>query len=263
VKLVAVLDLMAGRVVHARRGQRDGYLPLESRLCAGSDPQEVAAALLRLHPFHALYIADLDAILGHGDNSLVIGRLHRGLPRTKLWVDAGIADAAALARFRAALPATAVIGSESLVDPQAVAPHEDVVLSLDFRGADFCGPARLLEAPGRWPRRVLAMNLERVGASAGPDLGLVARLHALHAAGEVYAAGGVRHRGDLEGLRAAGAAGALLASALHDGRLGAADLAAFDERGDPARAAPLRNGPETDAGPNPSSPPPPTPWARP
>jgi phosphoribosylformimino-5-aminoimidazole carboxamide ribotide isomerase len=71
------------------------------------------------------------------------------------------------------------------------------------------------------------MNLDRVGSGEGPDLGLVARLHACRPAGEVYAAGGIRGPDDLLAVRSAGAAGALLASALHDGRLTAADLAAF------------------------------------
>lgn len=230
-KLIAVLDLMGGRVVHARRGQRHAYRPLQSRLCAGNDAQALAEALMELHPFHAIYIADLDAILRRGDNLSAIERVHRSLPEVSLWVDAGIADAAALQAFRAAQPATAVVGSESLA--QLPAPwgaggvHDEVLLSLDFRGSTFCGPAELLASPETWPRRVLAMNLARVGSGDGPDLELVARLRGRHPGGEVYAAGGVRHRADLEALRTVGAAGVLLASAVHDGRLTAADLAAI------------------------------------
>jgi phosphoribosylformimino-5-aminoimidazole carboxamide ribotide isomerase len=215
---------MAGRVVHARRGLRHAYPPLASRLCAGSEAPAVAAALARLHAFHALYIADIDAILGRGDNFHVIADVQRAVPDTALWVDAGIGDAAALRRFRAALPATAVIGSETLTQ---LSLDGDVVLSLDFKDGAFRGPADLLGAPEIWPRRALAMNLDRVGSGEGPDLGLVARLHACRPAGEVYAAGGIRGPDDLLAVRSAGAAGALLASALHDGRLTAADLAAF------------------------------------
>ena len=40
----------------------------------------------------------------------------------------------------------------------------------------------------------------------------------------VYAAGGVRNRADIEALHAAGAAGVLIATALHTGTIKAGDL---------------------------------------
>lgn len=226
-KLVAVMDLMAGQVVHARRGMRDAYQPLRSVLCRGCEAVTVGEALMALHPFHALYLADLDAILQRGDNLPVIERLHRALPDVPLWVDAGFANASALQRFRAADLGTAVIGSETLEDLPVLdgaAGGNDVILSLDFRAGAFLGPERLLASCERWPRRVVAMNLDRVGSGAGPDLALLATLQQRFATGEIYAAGGIRSRTDLDVANAAGAAGVLLASALHDGSLGARDL---------------------------------------
>lgn len=230
-KLVAVLDLMRGQAVHARRGERHAYQPVESRLGSGSDVPALARALLRLHPFHAIYIADLDAILGRGDNLEVMTGVAAAIPATPLWVDAGIADGRAVQALRAALPAaTVVVGSESIVaaqwpnDLDTASCH--FILSLDFKAGVFRGPPDLLQSPARWPRRVLAMNLDRVGSGEGPDMDLLAQLQARKPNAEVFAAGGVRCRGDLETLKAAGVAGALIASALHDGRLSAADLAA-------------------------------------
>ncbi|MGQ0656986.1 MAG: HisA/HisF-related TIM barrel protein [Chromatiales bacterium] len=43
----------------------------------------------------------------------------------------------------------------------------------------------------------------------------------------IYAAGGVRNAGDLAALKAMDVAGALLATALHEGALTAADLSRF------------------------------------
>jgi phosphoribosylformimino-5-aminoimidazole carboxamide ribotide isomerase len=68
-----------------------------------------------------------------------------------------------------------------------------------------------------------------VGSSSGPDIGLIARLRALKPDCEVYAAGGVRTADDLSAVLAAGGAGALIATAFHDGRLGPAELAAFGD----------------------------------
>ncbi len=50
------------------------------------------------------------------------------------------------------------------------------------------------------------------------------RLSGALAARRIYAAGGVRNRADIEALHAAGAAGVLIATALHAGTIKADDL---------------------------------------
>jgi phosphoribosylformimino-5-aminoimidazole carboxamide ribotide isomerase len=56
---------------------------------------------------------------------------------------------------------------------------------------------------------------------------LCRQLRALDAEIEIVAGGGVRGLGDLESLAAAGCDGALVASALHDGRLTAEMLGGY------------------------------------
>ena len=68
---------------------------------------------------------------------------------------------------------------------------------------------------------VIVLDLARVGTAAGPDFELLARVHAAVPATPVFAGGGVRGFDDLARLAAAGCAGALVASALHDGALSA------------------------------------------
>ncbi|GIX29287.1 MAG: nickel transporter [Burkholderiales bacterium] len=225
-EIVPVIDLMDGLVVHARRGQRERYAPLRSRLCAGSRPQDVARALAALHPFRALYAADLDAILERGSHLALLEALGRELAPVELWVDAGVRD---LARWRrlAAGGLTPVVGSETLPDLrllEALAGEAHAfVLSLDFRQERLLGPAELLERPELWPSRVIALNLDRVGARRGPDLALAGALAARAPGARIYCAGGVRGKRDLEALTVRGF-GALIASALHDGSLTREDL---------------------------------------
>jgi phosphoribosylformimino-5-aminoimidazole carboxamide ribotide isomerase len=228
-RLIPVIDLKEGMVVHAREGRRAEYAPIRSSLCKGADPQTIMAALLTLHPFRTIYFADLDAIQGVGSNRKILGRLHEQFPAVEIWADTGIADEAALGHWINAGLGTSVIGSESLADVRFMdSVHERCVLSLDFRGTTFSGPAELLQKSGRWPTDVLAMNLQRVGSDAGPDLELIAALAARRPACRIYAAGGVRNVEDLRQVSAAGAAGALLATALHDGRIGPAELRDFE-----------------------------------
>jgi uncharacterized protein related to proFAR isomerase len=125
-----------------------------------------------------------------------------------------------------------VLGSESQTSVEDFLRARERVepsapLSLDFRGDDFIGPPELLEDPALWPSRVIVMTLARVGSGEGPDLARLGMIIARAGRREVYAAGGVRNAEDLRALRGIGAAGALIASALHHGTVTAADLATF------------------------------------
>ena len=222
--VIPVIDVRHGVAVHARQGRRSDYLPLKTPLAQGSDPVAVARGFLSLFPVRTLYVADLDGIEGRGRDAELAGRLAAAMPGVALWIDDGaLSDEA---RPGGVVP---VVGSESLAGANDVErlgdePPDRFVLSLDFRGDSFLGPQALLDNAACWPQRVIVMTLARVGAGAGPDLQRVAGIVARAGARRVYAAGGVRYLKDLEALRAAGAAGALVATALHAGTITAGDL---------------------------------------
>jgi phosphoribosylformimino-5-aminoimidazole carboxamide ribotide isomerase len=92
------------------------------------------------------------------------------------------------------------------------------------------------EAPDGWSiaaqavaagvERVIVLDLARVGVGAGTGTeALCARLAATYPHLEIVAGGGVRDGTDLRRLRDRGVSAALIASALHDGRLRREDLA--------------------------------------
>lgn len=228
--IIPVIDLKNGTVVRARMGQRDQYRPIQTPLSPSSDPVDVARGLLAVHPFTTLYVADLDAIERAGDNRAALDRLNEAFPALEIWVDNGTADWSAATAWLAARPDHLVLGSESQADLALVrrlADHRRVILSLDYRGDAFQGPAGLAENSACWPRRVIAMTLARVGSGNGPDLERLRAVKLAAAGRSVFAAGGVRHGADLAALDRLGVAGALVASCLHDGRLTAADIAAL------------------------------------
>lgn len=232
-QIIPVIDLKQGRVVHARMGDRDSYAPIRSGLCEGSEPLSIVAGLIRLYPFEALYVADLDAIAGTGGHDPVLETLRRRFPALRLWVDRGVASLEEARAWLARGLGDLVLGSESLDDPalpERLARTEPsrIVLSLDFRGEDFQGPRELLQRTDLWPTRVIVMTLSRVGSGSGPDFARVADIRGrAGAVTDVYAAGGVRDMDDLRELASRRAAGALVATALHDGRIGAGDIAAL------------------------------------
>ena len=225
-RILPVIDLLDDHVVRAVAGERARYRPVRSRLAVDADPVAVCAALLELAPFAAVYVADLDAITRDGsrrnvDALLRLGAVVRRRGVRELWLDAGRAAwTGELAAHLAALGVelVPVIGSESLAEDERprdlAAAHTDFALSLDHRAGAFIGPPAPARAAHLWPRRVLellATLRERAKAAGRADV-------------ELHAGGGVRDAADLRRLETAGVAGALVATALHDGSLDAVAL---------------------------------------
>jgi phosphoribosylformimino-5-aminoimidazole carboxamide ribotide isomerase len=226
--LIPVVDLMRGQVVRAVRGDRQSYRPIVSKLCAGSDPVDMARALCGHCASSRLYVADLDALTGGTAQADVVRTLLRALPTLELWLDAGFVDFAAAAALRARIGPLAervvpVFASESLQSLGALnaafAQPSAGLLSLDRRDGRRLDPAGCWDHPELWPGRVIVMTLERVGADAGPDLDTLREVHARAPAAQLVGAGGIRNADDLARARDAGAFAWLVASALHDGRL--------------------------------------------
>jgi phosphoribosylformimino-5-aminoimidazole carboxamide ribotide isomerase len=232
VKLIPVIDLMAGVVVRAVRGERSRYRPIKSALCASCEPVAVARKLIDTCRSDILYVADLDALRGGTAQVGVLAQLAQALPGTHVWLDAGFHtrdEAAALAVRLGGASFVPVFGSESLADEQAFAacfaapPTTSIaaepLLSLDRRRDQPLGAAACWTRDDLWPQRVIVMTLDRVGSGAGPDLETLAEVRARAGRRTVIGAGGVRSLDDLDAAAQAGADAWLVASALHDLRI--------------------------------------------
>jgi HisA/HisF family protein len=226
-QIVPVLDLKGGVVVHARRGRRDAYAPLESPLVDGCDPVAVARALCAAGRTKNLYVADLDAIAGRPVDEPTLSALAQV---AEPWVDAGATTTGAAASLARAGVARNVIGTESIApDWLLVSSQPAVVLSVDLRDGRLISPDPQLA--GQRPAaaaplaralavsELLVIDLALVGSGEGPPLDAVAQLAQALPGVAIYSGGGVRDDADLRALESAGAAGALVATALHEGRL--------------------------------------------
>ena len=251
-RVIPVIDLKSGAAVHAVRGERERYRPLRSEIVSGSDPVRVARAVREALGLDELYVADLDAIDGGPAHRQVLAALTR---EARVMVDAGVTEVAGVRRLLELGAAHVVIGTETLADRAAIErlraelPDAPLVLSLDLRAGRVISSdpelARLgaAEALARLGpagiREVIVLDLTRVGADAGPDVARVRELHARFPELELLAGGGVRDLADLRALAAAGAAGALVATALHRGAIGRDEVRAVTRRPSP-NALPAR-----------------------
>lgn len=217
--IIPVIDLLAGQVVHAIAGRRESYSRIKTPLCHGSNPLVVVSALMALHTFKTLYIADLDAINGTGNNSAMIGKIARRYPALSIWIDNGNIDFTEddrTQRFTRIIATESGLTGEHLQEQRS---HARSILSLDFSAEGFIGDRSVLENARWWPPEIIVMSLGRVGTRQGPDMTRLGQVQKLRKTSLIYAAGGVRNDDDIETLQAGNIAGALVATALHEGKI--------------------------------------------
>jgi len=235
IEVIGVIDLRGGAAVHARGGRREQYRPVEA---VAGEPIRAgdASALARQYTERCgvdrLYVADLDAIEGRPAHTALVRSLAAFAP---IWLDAGTA---AVDEARRALDCgveRVIVGLETLPSLAVLESvcqgvgTDRIVFSLDLRNGTPIARAGTLarQSPEDLARgavaagaaSVIVLDLGRVGAGAGLDLDLLARITSSLPGVDVYAGGGVRGADDLAQIRRAGCRGALVASALLDGRL--------------------------------------------
>jgi len=222
-KIIPVIDLKGGVVVHARQGQREHYQPIDTPLCRASSVYHVINAFLGIYPFGTFYIADLDAITCSGSHDSLIKEIVTHFPEIMFWVDSGYQ------RYSKQpdnyLP---VLGSECYRDENILELgdfNNNFILSLDYSSTESLGAKRLFSnQDGLWSDNIIVMTLNRVGSDQGPDLNKLNEFLMQYPHKNFIAAGGIRNKQDLINLKAIGVEQVLVATALHFGTLGPEDI---------------------------------------
>ena len=260
-RVVGVIDLRDGRAVHARAGRRELYQPVER--AAGAAIEGDAVALARSYVdglgIGELYAADLDALAGRAPHDGLIPQI-AALSRPLL-LDAAVTSTDRARHALALGAARVVVALETLDSFDTLrricdeAGGDRIAFSLDLRGgrpvvarsssipSDEAPRDIAARARDAGVRALIVIDLARVGTNSGLDLAQLAEVRDAVGELDLLAGGGVRGADDLARLAAAGCDGALVATALHDGRIGAAEIAAVatDSR-DGLNAVPCRSG---------------------
>jgi phosphoribosylformimino-5-aminoimidazole carboxamide ribotide isomerase len=249
--IIPVLDVTQGVAVHAQGRARSEYAPVKSVLIpdAPGDPLALVRAYRDLLGAQACYVADLDAIQG--------GPIQRGLIRDlaefqtgfagELLIDAAAADPDGALEVMSAGASDVIVGLETLrsfadlAEVVSAVGANATVFSLDLQlgspllhplmedaaGANPDALSLAAQAADAGAGSILVLDLGRVGSGTGVDLGLLEALRRRHPAVRLFAGGGVLTRKDLERMEEAGCDAALVASAIHAGRITAEDVAAL------------------------------------
>lgn len=240
-RLIPVLDIRRGIAVHARRGERESYRPVRSCLTENSDPLQLLERIHMALRCNEVYVADLDALEQTGDNLALIAKLASRVHGVGLLVDAGVRSAADARRLLDTGATRVVLASETSAGPDQVAQiareigPENVVFGLDLkeRSVMWGNPASPIRAPDEalasvtatGVRSVIILEIDRIGTETGVDTQFLAPLIQRHREIEIVTGGGVRGIQDLLILRDIGAAGALVATAIHRGTISGDDVA--------------------------------------
>ena len=228
-RLIFVMDLLDGVVVHAKRGEREKYVPIHrfSSIVTSSDPARVIETIKPKE----VYIADLNRLMSTGNNRPILKDLRtrnmdlrimldygvKGMEDLKEAVDAEMADKFVLG--------TETISIELLEEASKSDIITDICISLDLFNNEVLtsdtrmkiDPLRLIKELNKFPvRDVIVLELNRVGTKSGIDFEFLARAVEL-SEHDILCGGGVRNCEDVHKMAAIGVKGALVATAVHDG----------------------------------------------
>ncbi len=230
-RIVPVVDIYRGEVVHAVGGRREEYFPLRSPILSSTDPRTSTKELLHHTGSQELYFADLDSIrhgVGEVDWSFLTDF------DAELMIDHGGQSDHQLKNVRE------VVGLETSFDPELVThrfktyrPPLPPIFSLDLQAGQLMGAWRNWGARRGTEifrvvdrvfeigfRSLIVLDLAGVGSSQGPlTLKLCEQIRERYPSVELISGGGVSGWDDVRRFGNAGVDAVLVASAIHDGRL--------------------------------------------
>ncbi|MEO8140233.1 MAG: 1-(5-phosphoribosyl)-5-[(5-phosphoribosylamino)methylideneamino]imidazole-4-carboxamide isomerase [Gemmatimonadota bacterium] len=234
-ELFPAIDIRAGRVVRLSQGEAARETSYHD------DPVAQAERFISMGA-RWIHVVDLDRAFGTGDNLALIGRLASSAAgRVQIQVGGGIRSLDALQAVLDLGISRAVLGTAAVIDPALVPAavksvgSEHIAVGLDTKAGmvairgwvettelfvdDVC--RRVLNDGAK---TIIYTDVSRDGMLSGPDIEGATRLQALGAS--VIASGGVASLPDLQAVRAAGLAGAIIGRALYEGKFTLAEALA-------------------------------------
>lgn len=223
-RIVFVIDLLNGKVVHAIKGEREKYQPVKnSKICDSAQPFEMISAVKP----REVYIADLDRLSYSGNNFEAINKIS-SLARTMVNIGVrknedietclGIADAVIL---------SSEASSFELMKYASKNYPDRTSITIDIKnGAVLTEDRDLRKEPEELIKLlnelkikdIVIIDLSKVGSNMGINedfLRKVARVSHHN----ILFGGGIRDINDVRILKEIGINGALVATAAHNGKI--------------------------------------------
>jgi phosphoribosylformimino-5-aminoimidazole carboxamide ribotide isomerase len=223
-RIIFVLDIFNGNAVHAVRGERARYQPIKgSKICDSSNPLDMISAL---SPKEA-YIADLDRLQHQGDNFGLIKEISE---KARTMVDIGVKNMDDVEKCTE-IADTVILGTETtsfdLIEKATKRFPGRINVSIDIKNGMVLTKDKRMEIKpqelvklmeGQEVRDIIILELSKVGTSVGID-GIFLKEIIRASSHNILVGGGIKDLNNIEVLKKIGAGGALVATALHDGKI--------------------------------------------
>ena len=232
-KVLPVIDLKRGQVVHGVAGKRDTYQPIVSQIVDSPHPGKVARAMCDSTGAREVYVADLDAIAGGAPDWNSYATIQNS--GCELWLDAGTGDPESICRVVEKVDCRVIVALESLPSLRSlekmVAGFSDrkLVFSLDLKDGlpmtrDPAASKLSAETVATFAidagiTSMIVLDIAAVGSGTVSTVDLCRKIKARHLDMELTSGGGVRGIEDVERFVEAGCDRVLVATAIHDGSI--------------------------------------------
>lgn len=237
-RIIPVIDILEGEVVHAIKGYREKYLPLQSELFKSLDPTEVASELKRIFGFEELYVADLDGIIKGSPNLSVLSSICK-IGDLKVLADSGVNNSSKANKLRQTGVSNIIVGTETLNKIEdllsiiKLSGNIPITGSLDIKDGKVLSQckeltdvspseaAKIFEDNG--VEQIILLDISKVGSESGVEVGLAESiLDSINV--PLLVGGSVSTLKDIFALRDIGVSGVLMATVLHKTRLNKIDI---------------------------------------
>ena len=232
-RIIPVLDILRSKAVHAKKGERAKYKPLNLKLIQTSNPIEILEFLIYEYDFDEFYIADLDAIIKKKPNFKLLLKILE-IPHIKVMLDPGIGKKEDLLAYSKLKLNKLILGLETMENLDVITEgleifgNNKIIVSVDMYKEKIISNITQLKSQNSIQiiktmenlgvKEVILLDLFRVGQKMGgiPPLYLEIRNQFT---GKLLIGGGIKDFNDLLMYKSKAFSGILIATALYDGSI--------------------------------------------
>lgn len=238
-KVIPVLDLLDGLIVHAVKGERENYKPLDSYLFNNPDPNLIINVLCNKYKFNEFYVADLNAIMYREPNYELILKIIKK-SYISILLDPGIKKLEDVTKFSSLGIENLILGLETLEDKEIILKSirsdffKKVYVSIDMYSEKIITGIEeyqkisisnvLNDLRDLGVSKIILLDLKRVGSKEGGIPVLYKEIRRIFE-GEILVGGGIKNINDILKYHQFGFSGVLIGTALYDGTINLEEIA--------------------------------------
>lgn len=232
-RIIPVLDILNSKAVHAKKGERAKYKPLNLKLIQSSTPIDILKVLVQEFRFEEFYLADLDAIIKKKPNFQLLLKI-LDIPHIKVMLDPGIGKKEDLLAYSKLKLNKLILGLETMENLDVITEgieifgQNKIIVSIDMYKEKIISGIKQIKSQNAKQiiktveklgvREVILLDLFRVGQKMGGIPPLYLEIRKVFT-GNLLIGGGIKNFNDLLMYKDNAFSGVLIATALYDGSI--------------------------------------------